>query len=237
MSAFSISTQQAAALLMQPVEPLLDRREGVGIEHAEADVLELITDILHPHAPGERCVDVHGFLGDADPLVGIDMGKGAHIVQPVGELDQQHAHVLGHRQQELAQVLGLGRFLGDEIEPRYLGQSVDESGDLVPEFFLDLGLGCLGILNDIVKQGGGDGSAVELHLGENGGDFERMVEIGLTRRAFLAAMRLHGIDIGAVEQILIRAGVIGHDPLNQFELPHHALRCPLLPANIVAEIA
>ena len=31
----------------------------------------------------------------------------AHVVQPVGELDEQHAHIVGDRQQQLAQVLGL----------------------------------------------------------------------------------------------------------------------------------
>ena len=40
----------------------------------------------------------------------------AHVVQPVGELDQQHAHVVGDGEQELAQVLGLLGLARDEIE-------------------------------------------------------------------------------------------------------------------------
>ena len=211
-SAFSISTSRLAAFLMQPVEALLDRREGIGIEHLESDVLELVAHILHAHAPGERRIDVHGLLGDAHALVGRDMIEGAHVVQAVGELDEKHAHVLGHGEQQLAQVFGLGRFLGDEVEPLDLGQPVDQLGDLVAEFFLDLGLGCLGVLDDVVKECGGDGGVVELQLGQDGGDFEGMVEKGFARGALLPAMRLHGIDIGAIEQILIGAGIIGHDP-------------------------
>jgi hypothetical protein len=31
----------------------------------------------------------------------------AHVVQPVGELDQDHAQILGHGHEQLAEVLGL----------------------------------------------------------------------------------------------------------------------------------
>src|SRR4029453_1758726 len=65
---------------------------------------------------------------------------------------------------------------------------------------------------------------VELQVGEDGGDLERVGEIGITRGAGLMAMRLHRIDIGAVEQTLIRIRVIAGDSLDQFELTHHRLR-------------
>ena len=42
--------------------------------------------------------------------------KGAHVVQAVGELDQEHAHVVGDGEQELAEILGLRRALRDEVE-------------------------------------------------------------------------------------------------------------------------
>ena len=50
-----------------------------------------------------------------------------------------------------------------------------------------------------------------------------MVEIGFAGGPLLAAMCLHGIDIGAVEKILIRIGVIFRDPLHQFILAHHSV--------------
>ncbi len=62
---------------------------------------------------------------------------------------------------------------------------------------------------------------VELHFRENGRHFQGVVEIGLARGPRLVAMRLHGIDIGAVEQVLIRVRVIFHDPFNQFILAYH----------------
>jgi hypothetical protein len=39
-----------------------------------------------------------------------------HVVQAVGELHQQHAHILRHGKQQLPEVFGLRRFLGDQIE-------------------------------------------------------------------------------------------------------------------------
>ena len=86
----------------------------------------------------------------------------AHVVQAVGELDQQHADVLGHRQQQLAEVLGLGGLLGDEVEALDLGQPVDQRADLVAELSLDLAVGGGGILDHVVQQRGGDGGVVEL---------------------------------------------------------------------------
>ena len=131
------------------------------------------------------------------------MRQRAHIVQPVGELDQQHAHVVGDGKQKLAQVLGLLRLLGDEIEPLQLGQAFDQNADFVAEQPVDLGAGGVGILDGVVQQRRGDGGVVELEIGEDRGDFERVREIGIAGGALLLAMRPHGVDVGAVEQILV----------------------------------
>src|SRR5256885_5570130 len=49
-----------------------------------------------------------------------------------------------------------------------------------------------------------DGGIVELQPGEDRRDLERMREIGIAGRTRLAAVRLHGVDISAIEQILDR---------------------------------
>ena len=103
----SRSRRARRAFLGQRVQPLLDDRIGFRIEHLEGDILQLIAHLLHAHAAGERRIDVHRLLGDAPALLGGTMLERAHVVQAVGELDQQHADVVGNRQQELAQVFGL----------------------------------------------------------------------------------------------------------------------------------
>jgi hypothetical protein len=49
-------------------------------------------------------------------------------------------------------------------------------------------------------------------------------------------MSFHGVDISAIEQILIGAPIIGQDPLNQLELPHHGAVETIPIAGSVAEI-
>ncbi len=84
------------------------------------------------------------------------------------------------------------------------------------------------VLDRVVQQAGDDRGGVELHPGEDAGDLDRVREIGVARGAQLRAMRLHRIDIGAVERVLVRLRIVGLDPLDQLELPHHgAAACVL----------
>ncbi len=184
-------------------EPLGEDLVGFRIEFAERQIFELLAHLLHAHAAGERRIDVERLLGGAAARLGRLVRQRAHIVQPVGELDQQHPHVVGDGEQKLAQVLGLLGLLGDEIEPLQLGQALDQKPDLVAEQAIDLGAGGVGILDGVVQQRRRDGGVVELELGEDRGDFERMRDIGIAGGPLLLAMRLHGVDIGAVEQVLV----------------------------------
>ncbi len=149
-------------------------------------------------------------------------------MQPVGELDQQHAHVVGNRQQELAQIFGLLGLFGDEVELLELGQPLDQRANIGPEHLVDLGAGRRGVLDGVVQQCGRDRGIIELEIGENRSDLERMGKIGVAGGPRLLAMRLHGIDVGAVEQRLAGIRVVALDALDQVVLPHH-LRLVRLP--------
>ena len=48
----------------------------------------------------------------------------AHVVNAVGELDENHAHVLPHRQQHLAKVFRLFFLPAAEIRPAEFGNAV-----------------------------------------------------------------------------------------------------------------
>ena len=176
---------------------------------------------MHAHAAGERRIDVDGFLGSPAPSFRRHMPERAHVVQTVGELDQQNAHVVGDREQELAQVLRLLGFLGDEVELGELGQTFDQPADIIAEHLVDLGPRRVGILDGVVQQRGGDGRIVELEVGEDRRDFERMGEIRVAGGPLLLAMGFHGVDIGAVEQRLVGLGIVAAHPVDQVVLPHH----------------
>ena len=89
------------------------------------------------------------------------MVERAHVVQPVGELDQQDANILGDRQQQLAQVLRLLGLLRDEIELLQLGQALDELADVGAEELVDLLARGGGVLDRVVQQRDGDRRLVE----------------------------------------------------------------------------
>ena len=146
-------------------------------------------------------------------------------MQTIGELDQKDAHVVGDRKQQLAQVLRLLGFLGDEVELLQLGQPLDQRADIIAEHLIDLGARRGRILDGVVQQGSGDGGIVELEVGEDRRNFQWMREIGVAGGALLLAMRFHGVDVGSVEQAFVGLRIVAADPVDQVVLPHH-LRAP-----------
>ena len=143
----------------------------------------------------------------------------AHVVQPVGELDQQDADVVGEREQELAQILGGALIFRLRLDLAELGDAVDQSRDIGAEQLLDLLRGGDGILDRVVEDGGDDRLVVELQVRENSRDLDRVGEIWVSRGADLGAMSLQREDIGAVDQRLVGVGIIGPDLLDKFILP------------------
>ena len=49
---------------------------------------------------------------------------------------------------------------------------------------------------------------IELVLGEDRCDLEGMGDIGVSGKPFLLAVSLHGVHIGAVEQVLVGVGIV-----------------------------
>ena len=194
---------------------------GIRIELAKRQVLELLAHFLHAHAAGERRIDIERLLRHPPPGLDRDMMQRAHVVQAVGELDQQDAHIVGDGEQQLAQVFGLLGLLGHEVELLQLGQALDQDADFLAEQLVDLGTRRRRILDGVVQQRGRDRRVVELQIGQDRGDFQRMREIRIARGALLLAMGLHRVDIGAVEQRLVGVRIVSPDPVDQFVLPHH----------------
>jgi hypothetical protein len=86
-----------------------------------------------PSRCAKRRVDVERLLRDPLLLVDRHAGERAHVVQSVGQLDEQHPEVLGHRHQHLAHRRGLLRLTRVELDPFELGHPVDDPRDLVTE--------------------------------------------------------------------------------------------------------
>ena len=209
-----------AAAGLEQVQPFGDRFIRFGFELREGERLHLLHELVHANPLGERGVDIHRLLRNPPPLFGLgDVMERAHVVQAVGELDQQNADVVRHGKQEFAQVLGGALVLGLRLDLGQLGDAIDQSRDVAAEQARDLfGRGDR-ILDRVVEDRGGDRLVVEPQVGEDARHLDRVAEIGVAAGALLGAMRLHREDIGAVEQRFVRVGVVIEDPIDQFILP------------------
>ncbi len=187
------------ALGRAAADEVVELGEALRVQGGEGEVLELLLDLLHAQAVGQRGVDVQRLLGDALLLGERHRGDRAHVVQPVGQLDDEHPQVARHGDEHLAHrggLLGLPRVELDALE---LGDTVDDGGDLVTEVGLHVGQRDLGVLDGVVQQRSGHRDLVEADVGDDAGDRQRVVDVALAARAQLAAMGLGGDLVGAVD--------------------------------------
>ena len=100
-------------------------------------------------------------------------------MRAVGELDHDDADVAHHREQHLAEALGLRLGAAAELDLVELADAVDQLGDLRAEALRDLFLGVRRVLDDVVEDRGDERLRIELQVGEQVGDRDRMRDVGL----------------------------------------------------------
>ena len=147
-------------------------------------------------------------VGDFLLAFGIEMFEGAHVVQAVGELDEDDADVVDHGEHHFAEVLGLRFFSGREIDFADLGDALDDVGDLFAEFLADFNAGDRGVFDGVVEEAGGDGDGIHFHVGENVADFERMHEVGLAGGAVLSGVVFLGEFVGFLDEVEVVVGTV-----------------------------
>ena len=107
------------------------------MEGREGEVFELPLDAVDAQPVSQRSVDLERLLGLLDLLLLAQVAQGAHVVEAVGELDQDDADVFGHGHDHLAVVFGLLLFGGGEADLGQLGDAVDQHRDHVAELGAD----------------------------------------------------------------------------------------------------
>ena len=180
---------------------LLDLGVALRVQHRERQVLELPLHVGDAEPVRERRVHVEALLRDAALLHLGQRRDRLHVVEPVGELDEQDPDVLGHRHEHLAERRGLLRLLGVELEAVELRDAVDDAGDLGPEPRLDVLEGDLGVLDGVVEQRAGEGDVVEAEAGQHHGHAERVGDVRLARAADLVGVGLAGDGVGVLDDL------------------------------------
>ena len=126
-------------------------------------------------------------------------------MQPVRQLDEDHAQVLRHGNQHLAQVFRLGLrhafrgFLPGDLAQ--LGDALHQHADLRAElrFYVVQREGS--ILGHIVQQGSRQRSGIQLQVCQYQRSLQRVLQEGIARLAQLPLMRLGSKMIGSQDQI------------------------------------
>ena len=193
----------------------------LGLEVQEREVLELALDAAHAEPVRDRRVDVQGLPRDlAPPGLGQEPER-AHVVEPVGELDHHDPQVGDHRQDHLAEGLGLLLLARDVGELADLRQPVDELGDLVAELLRDGRAGGQRVFEDVVEQAHHDRDVVGLEIGEDRRDVQGVHEVGLPRAPHLPLVLARREDVRPPQQVLVAAGVVALDLLEDLlEVDH-----------------
>ncbi len=143
-------------------------------------------------------------------------------MEAVVQLDQHDPEVADHGQQHLAERLGLLLLLRDVGVTGDLGHAVDQLGHILAEHLRQRLFRRQRVFEHVVQQPDGDGSLVEPHLGQDVRDVERMDEIRFSRAPHLAAVLAGREDIGLLQQLLVEAGVVGLDLVENVFKPDHA---------------
>ena len=100
-------------------------------------------------------------------------------MEAIGELHQDDPDVVDHRQQHLAEVLGLPLLAGRKGDGADLGDPLDDVRHFGAEMLLNLLDAGESVFNDVMEQAGGDGHRVEAHLREHAGHLQWMHQVGL----------------------------------------------------------
>jgi hypothetical protein len=175
----------------------LQSEEGFGFEIAESEIFEFAADNAHSEAMGDRRVDVQSFARDALLLFRVEIFERAHVVEAIGQLDENDTDIVHHGQQHLADVFGLTRFGRHHVQAADFRHAFDKASDFFAEAFGDAGDGILGVFDGVMKNRGGERGGVEAHVGENVGDFEEMREVGLPGTAKLVVVAFGSDFVGA----------------------------------------
>ena len=199
------------------------------VEGGEAQVFELLLELLHTEAVSERRVHVERLPGDAGLGLRRHGAEGPHVVEAVGQFDHQDPEVLGHGHQHLAHRRRLLSLLGVEAEPVQLGDAVHDAGHIGTEAARQLLQSDTGVLHRVVQKGGRDRHFVQAQLGHDLGHRQRMLDVGLSGSAGLTGMGAGGQVVGLGYQRSRGLGLMGTECRQQRGQLHRSRRARATP--------
>ncbi len=166
----------------------LQSEKCLRLEKAERQILQLAADNAHAEAVRNRRINVQRFARDALLLFRPEVLERAHVVQAVGQLDENDANVVDHRQQHFADVLCLAGLRRCHVQAADFGDALDETSDIRSESFLNTSDGIFRVFDGIVKKRGRQRGGIQSHIREDVGDLKKMGNVGIAGTPELVAM-------------------------------------------------
>ena len=177
------------------------------VQRLKRQLLELPLHHVHAEAMSQGRVDLQRLLRLLCRRLGGHETPRAGVMDAVAQLDEQHADVTAHRDEHLAQGLGLsGGTVAHLVE---LGHAVDQVRDGLAEVRGKFLQGVVGVLDRVVQQRGDQRWRRHTHLGEDRRDGHRVGDIRFTGLAHLPPVTLFSLAVGALNDTDVGLGMIG----------------------------
>ena len=160
-------------------------------------------------------VNIERFTCNAIALVRAHRIERAHVVQTVGELDQDDADIARHGQQHFSKAFGLLLGFCGEVKTVELGKPVNKVPDLSAEFFDQFLLGNTLVVHDIVQKRRAQRVDVKLPARADLGHGDGVRDVRGAAGSELAKMRLISEAVGVANLGDILGIEIGFENLLQ----------------------
>lgn len=179
------------------------------IDVTQGQILQLLLDGVYAQPMRQGRVDVQRLPGDRHLPRGALIFERAHIVQPVGQLDEHHADVPAHRQDHLAQTFRLRLLLVGEVQLVQLRHAVHQMGDLLAELLADSVEGhALAVLHRVVQQSRRNGRRVDHQLREDARHEAGVDEVRLAALALLPGVGRFRKTVRLFHQLVAVARIV-----------------------------
>ena len=191
-----------------------DLLELVRLKVVERKILKLPLDVVDPQPVRDGCVDLKRLARLEDAAVLAQRPERAHVVQPVGQLDDDDADVLAHGDEHLADGgrLLVGKAL--HLDARDLRHALHQLRHLRIELLGHLLGRDLRVLHGVVKKRRYQRLHVHAQVGEDDGHLHGVHHERLAASATLARMRLAREPKRLRQKRLVRFGEVrGREPL------------------------
>ena len=175
------------------------------IKILEREIFQLPFCLLHTEPVSERSVDLHRLKGLGALFIGRLIVHGAHVVQAVGNFNEDDTDILRHSHQHLAQIFALLILFAGVLHPRQFGYAFHNISNLGAEFFCNVRMGEGSVFNNIMQESRYDGILIQAHVKADICCRDTVRHIGGSVFSLLAGMSITCHFIGRTNPVQIHA--------------------------------